>query len=134
MINISRSLCDILGENYCEAVNEVSSYTMGIDSDKSAEKARDKVPFLTEHFLDKQNELAGMIGEAPFAGLSYHNEGAPTDSFRKAFKENMTPLGGLGAFRIGEDGKVYLAAKSEHYHTPLGHQSSVNRPPACRLG
>ncbi len=33
----------------------------------------------------------------------------------------MTPLGGIGAFRIGEDGKVYLAAKSEHYHVSLGH-------------
>ena len=27
----------------------------------------------------------------------------------------------MGYFRIGEDGHLYLTAKSEHYHAPLGH-------------
>ena len=27
----------------------------------------------------------------------------------------------LGIFRVGEDGRLYLISKSEHYHTPLGH-------------
>ena len=27
----------------------------------------------------------------------------------------------MGSCRIGQDGRVYLAAKSEHYHIPLGH-------------
>jgi acetylornithine/succinyldiaminopimelate/putrescine aminotransferase len=33
----------------------------------------------------------------------------------------MAPLSALGYFRIGEDGHLYLTAKSEHYHASLGH-------------
>jgi 4-aminobutyrate aminotransferase-like enzyme len=33
----------------------------------------------------------------------------------------MAPLSALGYFRIGEDGQLYLIAKSEHYHASLGH-------------
>jgi hypothetical protein len=27
----------------------------------------------------------------------------------------------LGYYRVGEDGRLYLMTKSEHYHAPLGH-------------
>jgi len=33
----------------------------------------------------------------------------------------MAPLSAYGVTRIGEDGRAYLIAKSEHYHAPLGH-------------
>ncbi len=121
MNKIKLSLCDILSEDYCSAVNEVSSFTMGLDPVEAMKKASEKVSFGNDDFTSKQNYLKDHIGEKLFTGLHSNNPGAPTDSYKKAFKKNTTPLGGLGAFRIGEDGKVYLAAKSEHYHTPLGH-------------
>ena len=31
------------------------------------------------------------------------------------------PLTGYGFYRVGEDGRLYLITKSEHYHAPLGH-------------
>lgn len=31
------------------------------------------------------------------------------------------PLSALGAFRVGEDGRLYFTGKSEHYQIPLGH-------------
>jgi acetylornithine/succinyldiaminopimelate/putrescine aminotransferase len=49
------------------------------------------------------------------------NTGAPTLAFGKASNLKAAPLGGLGIFRLGEDGRLYIAAKSEHYHTSLGH-------------
>ena len=33
----------------------------------------------------------------------------------------MAPLTGWGYYRVGEDGRLYLLVKSEHYHAPLGH-------------
>ncbi len=41
--------------------------------------------------------------------------------FDSATKLGLAPLSGLGVFRVGEDGRLYLIAQSEHYHTPLGH-------------
>ena len=54
----------------------------------------------------------------PFGG---NLPGAPTESFRKAANLNAAPIGGLGVVRVGQDGRCYIAAKSEHYHIPLGH-------------
>ncbi len=34
---------------------------------------------------------------------------------------NRAPLAALGYLRIGEDGRLYLISKSEHYHASLGH-------------
>ena len=47
--------------------------------------------------------------------------GAPTDSFAAAQHYAPAPLSALGCFRLGEDGRLYFAGKSEHYHIPLGH-------------
>ena len=33
----------------------------------------------------------------------------------------MAPLSGFGCFRVGEDGRLYLISKSEHYHASVGH-------------
>lgn len=115
------SLCDILGSEYCSAVSAVSSYTMNLRPKQAARISTEKVPFYDKNFRNKQEYLSKHIGDELFPSLESDNYGAPTDSFKKTFKKNTTPLGGIGAFRIGEDGRVYLAAKSEHYHTPLGH-------------
>lgn len=121
MNNIKKSLCDILSTEYCAAVTAASVYTMDQRPKQAARKSTSKVSFVDRNFTKKQDFLGKHIGDALFPPLDGDNTGAPTDSFKKAFKKNMTPLGGIGAFRIGEDGRVYLAAKSEHYHTPLGH-------------
>ncbi|MCK5759318.1 MAG: aminotransferase class III-fold pyridoxal phosphate-dependent enzyme [Clostridiales bacterium] len=121
MINLKISLCDLIGTEYCDAMGEVSSFISGLSYDEVMNIVQSKIEFIDKPFIDKQEYLKNHIGEKLFKGLDTDNSGAPTDSFKHAFKKNMTPLGGIGAFRIGEDGKVYLAAKSEHYHVPLGH-------------
>ena len=40
---------------------------------------------------------------------------------RSRCRATAAPIGSLGNYRLGEDGRLYLIAKSEHYHTPLGH-------------
>lgn len=53
--------------------------------------------------------------------------GAPTDSFAAAQHYAPAPLSALGCFRLGEDGRLYFAGKSEHYHIPLATASRATR-------
>lgn len=63
----------------------------------------------------------GDIGHSLAPAFADTEDGAPTHSYRAAQHSFAAPLGGLGAFRIGEDGRLYFAGKSEHYQIPLGH-------------
>ena len=54
-------------------------------------------------------------------GFAGDEAGAPTDSYRAAQHSGAAPLSALGAFRVGEDGRLYFTGKSEHYQIPLGH-------------
>lgn len=121
MKNISRSLADLLGEKYLEAVKSVAVNINEMDSDEVDRLIHEKVEFFPDSFVKKSDELALKTGEKVVDGFDDDMIGAPTNSFRNATHLNMAPLGGMGCCRIGQDGKVYLAAKSEHYHIPLGH-------------
>jgi 4-aminobutyrate aminotransferase-like enzyme len=47
--------------------------------------------------------------------------GATTQAFALAAQRTTAPLTGYGFYRVGEDGRLFLTTKSEHYHAPLGH-------------
>lgn len=119
--NISRSLTDLLGAEYMEAVQSVAVTLHGMDKDEAYRLANEKIDFFPESYVKKMDELAARTGEKIVEGFKNNENGAPTDSFAKAAHSNMAPIGGLGCTRIGEDGKAYLIAKSEHYHASLGH-------------
>lgn len=119
--NISRSLTDLLGAEYMEAVISVATNICGMDRAEAELLANEKVDFFPADYVAKMDELAAKTGEKIVEGFSNTEKGAPTDSFAKAAHSNMAPIGGLGCTRIGEDGRAYLIAKSEHYHASLGH-------------
>lgn len=119
--NISRSLVDILGIEYMDAVVSVAVKLGGLDPDEAKHIANEKIDFFPDEYVQKMDELAKNTGEKLFAGFANSENGAPTNAFGKAAHSNMAPIGGLGCTRIGEDGKAYLIAKSEHYHASLGH-------------
>ncbi|GMW03043.1 MAG: hypothetical protein AMXMBFR84_41790 [Candidatus Hydrogenedentota bacterium] len=48
-------------------------------------------------------------------------QGASTAAFESASRFDSSPLSALGWYRCGEDGRLYLTTKSEHYHASLGH-------------
>ncbi len=121
MKNISRSLADLLGEKYLLAVKDVAVNVNGMDPAEVDALIYEKVDFFPESYVDVSDNLALKTGEKVVAGFDDDMVGAPTNSFRNATHLNAAPLGGMGCCRIGQDGKVYLAAKSEHYHIPLGH-------------
>ncbi|WP_254638934.1 aminotransferase class III-fold pyridoxal phosphate-dependent enzyme [Cohnella sp. GbtcB17] len=83
--------------------------------------ANEEIDFLPESFVDKMDGLLEKVGTQVAPAMENEMQGAPTNAFRLASNLQASPLGGLGYLRLGEDGRLYLAAKSEHYHTPYGH-------------
>ncbi len=119
--NITRSLKDILGEEYLNAVKSVAVGLGNLDEAEADFLINEKIEFFPDSYIAKMHELANKTGEKLFEGFENNEKGAPTNSYASATHTNMAPIGGLGCTRIGEDGKAYLIAKSEHYHASLGH-------------
>lgn len=119
---VRASLADIIGAEAVQAACRGRAVLTGEAVDQLAAAARKPVDFLPASFLQRQHELLPQVGEqvvAPAQGKS--RRGASTRMFDTATNVGMAPLSAAGFFRVGEDGRLYLISKSEHYHTPLGH-------------
>ena len=121
MKTVKKSLAQLLGTDYIDMV--IAGATMLNDMDKAdAERlAYEEIDYMPQTFVDKMDGMLEKVGTSIIPKMKAVNTGAATDAFRKASNLNASPVGGLGYLRLGEDGKLYLAAKSEHYHVPLGH-------------
>lgn len=119
--NISRSLRDLLGADYMEAIKSVAVNINGMSEAEADALIDEKVDFFPADYIERMDAMAKKTGETVVAGFSNSFEGAPTEAYRKAAHSNAAPIGGVGCTRIGEDGRAYLIAKSEHYHSSLGH-------------
>lgn len=120
-MNIRRSLADLLGENYVTSVCLARAALTGQDYDALAAIAHEKVDFYPESFKARQEFLMNQVGRQLVPVFDVRESGAPTHSYGAAQHNEAAPLSGLGAFRLGEGGKLYYAGKSEHYQIPLGH-------------
>ncbi len=119
--NINCSLIDLLGEDY---VRHVCAANAALTLQSEVELyalASESVAFCPPEFFARQEALIQRAGEQIAPAFDSGLDGAPSDSYRAAQSNARSPLAGYGAFRIGEDGRLYFAAKSEHYHIPLGH-------------
>lgn len=118
---VNVSLKDMLGEEYLEGVIDAGCFFGAGNRETLDRLASTKVSFFPQEAQSRNQALAERIGSKVLTGYSEDNEGAPTNSYRKAFDKNAAPLGGHGAYRIGQDGRLYFVGKSEHYHASLGH-------------
>ncbi len=121
-VPVERSLNDLLGAEYAAAVSAARSFLTGGDSAEFAEAALEKVDFYPEALRARISGMLKSVGaqvvETP---LRTPAAGAAAEKFRTATKTGAAPLSALGYYRVGEDGRLYLMTKSEHYHAPLGH-------------
>jgi acetylornithine/succinyldiaminopimelate/putrescine aminotransferase len=115
------SLLDILGEEYIHSTAEACNFLGLMDKEEALKVAGERVDFYPKSQQEKNNELLNFIGNQVVTPMRKTLKGASTYSYAKASNFNAAPLGGICNMRIGEDGKLYLIAKSEHYHTSLGH-------------
>jgi acetylornithine/succinyldiaminopimelate/putrescine aminotransferase len=121
-VPVLRSLADLLGQEYTHAVCAAQHYFSGNDLEKVVADAHAQVDFYPDAM---QSRLAGLLeavgAKVIDAPLKHTIVGAGTAKFVAATKTAAAPLSASGYYRMGEDGRLYLTTKSEHYHAPLGH-------------
>ena len=116
-----KSLSDLLGNEYAVAVKASAVFLHGLDEETADGLLDERIPFFPESMAMHLDNLLVKVGQPVVPPFSNQNEGAATRSFARATHRQAAPLSALGLYRIGEDGRLYYAAKSEHYHASLGH-------------
>ena len=119
--NLQLSLADLLGDEYISAVCAARSFLTGESGAALKAAAEEKTDFWPESFARRQEELMASVGTRVVPAFPDSESGAPTRAYAAAQHTHAAPLSGFGAFRTGEDGRLYFAGKSEHYQIPLGH-------------
>jgi acetylornithine/succinyldiaminopimelate/putrescine aminotransferase len=120
-VPVKESLSTMLGNAYIERVVTAASFFEPWHKAELIAAAEEEVDFHPEAMQKHADELLRSVGKVVCPSLAEGLPGAPTDSFRKSQNLNASPLVGYSFLRIGEDGKLYLISKSEHYHASLGH-------------
>lgn len=118
---VTLSLKDLLGTEYTEAVCAACARLIGEPVAQPRKLATAKVDFFPETIQERLVGLLPKVGTPFSAPLEHTSAGATAAAFAAHTKVSAAPLSGMGYYRVGEDGRLYLTAKSEHYHTPLGH-------------
>ncbi len=121
MKQLKKSLQQLLGAEYIDAVLAGAELFGEIDIDEAKRLTFDEVEFMPAEFSAKMDGLLEKVGTQVLPKVRFSNTGAATQAFKKASNFNASPVGGMGYLRLGEDGRLYLTAKSEHYHAPVGH-------------
>ncbi|RJP30151.1 MAG: aminotransferase class III-fold pyridoxal phosphate-dependent enzyme [Candidatus Omnitrophota bacterium] len=119
--SVKLSLKDLLGKEYIQAVVHARSFLAGDDPRQMKALAEEKVDFYPPAFQQRLLQLLPQVGTVCCPPLKNSAQGGTTDEFRAHSKRALAPVGGLGFYRVGEDGRLFLISKSEHYHVPLGH-------------
>lgn len=118
---VCESLTSLLGREYTEAVVAARAALTGEDRRELRRLAATKVAFFPAGFHRRQLRLLSKVGQVVGHPLRKSPKGAASAAFKEVTKTSLAPLAGCGNFRVGEDGRLYLISKSEHYHAPLGH-------------
>ena len=119
--NVRLSLRDVLGEAYIASVCKARSFLTGENEKELRAIAEERIDCWPEAFARRQEELMQQVGSLMIPAFDDREPGAPTHAYGAAQHAFASPLSALGAFRLGEDGRLYFTGKSEHYQIPLGH-------------
>ena len=115
------SLKDLLGSEYVEAVCGARSAVSGEDHKDLMKNASRKVDLYPLRFQKRLNRMLSQTGKTVCRGLNSTAKGSSSSAVNRATRTGMAPLAGYGYFRVGEDGRLYMITKSEHYHASVGH-------------
>ncbi|OPZ82831.1 MAG: Acetylornithine aminotransferase [bacterium ADurb.Bin429] len=115
------SLADLVGEEYLRAVCAARAAVSGEDEAALLTLATTPVDFFPQTFQQRLSMMLPRVGEQVVSMTPRTAIGATTKSFADAMHTEMAPVNGFGYYRVGEDGRLYLLTKSEHYHAPVGH-------------
>jgi 4-aminobutyrate aminotransferase-like enzyme len=119
--SLKLSLSDLLGSEYTVAVCAARAFLDGTGLAESEAIANEKVDLYPRTYAERVDELLPLVGTRVSAALETSARGAGSRGFQEASKTRPAPVSGLGLYRVGEDGRLYLASKAEHYHLSVGH-------------
>ena len=117
---VQASLADVAGAAYQEAVCEARACLSGEDVHELRSIAQQPLDWYPAAWHQQLLAQLPRVGQQICRGAATA-AGAGTRAFTAASHHAMAPLTGYGFYRVGEDGRLYLITKSEHYHAPLGH-------------
>ncbi len=121
-VPVCLSLADLCGDGYVAMASCGHAFLNGLSESDVTDMGRTAVDFFPADFQARIAALRAQVGEQVIVGgHSETSPGASIDSFNGATKTALAPVSGLGPYRIGENGRLYLTTKSEHYHASLGH-------------
>ncbi len=121
MNSVCKSLCDMLGSDYIRQVC-LASASLGLgDYADLLRLGEEEVEFFPAELAERLDTMLPSAGQSILPDFASSDPGAGTQAFDQAFKRSAAPLSGIGFFRLGEDGRLYIISKSEHYQASLGH-------------
>lgn len=115
------SLQDIAGKDYIETVCRAAAFLHAGSVRELRTIATRKVSFFPVDFQRQLSEKLERVGSVCVPPASASSLGATSSQFASHSSSEQAPLSTLGYYRVGENGRLYLTSKSEHYHAPLGH-------------
>lgn len=119
--DVRLSLADLVGNDYLRAVCAARAALSGEDERALYALATTPVDFFPRAFQERMRALLPKVGAQLVSPAFGTAAGATTAKFAAATHVEMAPVNGFGYYRVGEDGRLYLLTKSEHYHAPVGH-------------
>ena len=114
-------LRDLIGQDYTDALCAARAFLTGEEEEDFRAVAAERVDFYPAARHERLVSLLPYVGKVCCPPVKESAAGATSDAFRAASKIGPAPRSCLGYLRLGEDGRLCLASKSAHYHTPLGH-------------
>lgn len=118
---LRRSLADVTGMEYARAVCRARAFLSGEPCADLERRATEPIDCWPTALQARLRSLLPNVGRPVVAGLAESAVGGSTQAFNAATHTSMAPLNGLGWYRVGEDGRLYVISKSEHYHASVGH-------------
>jgi len=118
---VKLSLSDLVGRDYVNAVCKTRARLTGESEKMLRAIATEKIDFYPKEVHEALIDLLPQLGKKFGATLNKSACGVTTCAFVNNSHIDLSPLTGLGYYRVSESGKLHIISKSEHYHASVGH-------------
>ena len=114
-------MADVVGRQYIQKVIAAQAWLTAGGASRLRRIATTPVDFFPATLERRLARLLPQVGRKVCPAWTRPEPGASSREFNLAVNAAVAPLAGLGYYRVGQNGRLYLLAKSEHYHALLGH-------------
>jgi acetylornithine/succinyldiaminopimelate/putrescine aminotransferase len=118
---VCRSLTDMAGASYVDGACRARAFLTGEPLGRLQSLAREPVDLWPSAMQSRLHALLPRVGQRVIEPVQGSARGGSTRAFTAATRLAAAPLAGFGWYRVGEDGRLCVISKSEHYHVALGH-------------